>query len=271
VKQLRNVALRGRLAAGFAALAVLFLTCVGVAAYYLNEGAGLAAQRAEVQKTLPEGPSGARLKAIVETTALAGEVGLRAVLLTAATALVLGIPLGIYLWGSATRPLRRLAEVLSRAERGELGRADTDGRDEVAELSRALVSALETQRTFEALRQERLVILRNRLRVLLAALPSGVLVLDEEGMIVEANQAALDLTGAAGLEKTLVSQAPIPAPLGEALLAQIHEGGAGSETELSWEIESRTVRVRFSLHPVRNAEDRLRGWVALFTASSTNR
>jgi PAS domain-containing protein len=268
VKQLRSLALRGRLAAGLAAIAVLFFLCVGLAAYYLNEGAGLAAERAEIEKSLAPGPLQARLKVILERTAQAGEVGLRAVLLAAAGALVFGIPLGIYLWGAATRPMRRLAEMLYRAERGELGHADTGGRDEVAELSRALASILLAQRTFEALRQERLVVLRNRLRTLLAAFPSGVLVVDEEGMIVEANQAARDLVGAAGIERTLLSQAPIPASLREALWARIHEGGTRVETELSWEVGPREVRARLSLFPVRNALDELRGWVVILAPSS---
>jgi PAS domain-containing protein len=260
----KNAALRRRIAAGLVALFLLLLGCVGVGVYYLEQGARLSARLAAARDEharLP-GPTAALLRSFAAEAEGAGDVGLRNLLLALAGVLAIGVPLALLVWRAATQPLRRVSDVLRRAQRGELGGADAAVRDEVGELVAPLVAMLEAHRSSEALHREKIAVLRDRIHVLLGSLPLGVVITDAEGAVVEVNAVARAMSGGSIAEGGTVATAK-PEALRDVLVAGLRGEIESAPTALSFTRGDREVHVRCLTRRVRNPAGDLRGCVAI--------
>ncbi len=118
----------------------------------------------------------------------------RAIGLGGLVALVLAILLALVIARSVTGPVEELTSVASRVAEGELDRrVGVYSRDEVGRLGRVFdLMAGRLQSTIKTISSE-----RNTLATVLATMADGILIVDHQGRVVQANRAADLLLGAA--------------------------------------------------------------------------
>lgn len=132
--------------------------------------------------------------------------------------------LGLYLPRKIVVPLRKLTNLIKRAQEGDFRiNVDVTSNDEIGELSRIINRMMDQIRVFDDLKGRQITEERRRLEVLSNLLRDGVILVDRDGRICCINPAALDFFGLSqsDVEGRSLKEIPLDEPIRQALLRSV--------------------------------------------------
>ena len=132
--------------------------------------------------------------------------------------------LGLYLPRKIVIPIRRLTNLIKRAQEEEFRiNIDVTSNDEIGELGRFINRMMDQIRVFDDLKVRKINEERRRLEVLSNLLREGVILVDGDGRVCGINAAALDCFGLSqsDVEGRSIKEIPLDGPLRQALLRSV--------------------------------------------------
>jgi PAS domain S-box-containing protein len=132
--------------------------------------------------------------------------------------------LGLYLPPKIVVPIRRLTNLIKRAQEEEFRiNIDVSSNDEIGELGRFINRMMDQIRVFDDLKVRKITEERRRLEVLSNLLREGVILVDGDGRVCGINPAALNFLGLSqsDVEGRSIKEIPLYGPLRQALLRSV--------------------------------------------------
>jgi PAS domain S-box-containing protein len=132
--------------------------------------------------------------------------------------------LGLYLPRKIVIPIRRLTNLIKRAQEEEFRiNIDVTGNDEIGELGRFINRMMDQIRVFDDLKVRKITEERRRLEVLSNLLREGVILVDSDGRVCCINPTALDFFGLSqsDVEGRSLKEIPLDEPFRQALLRSV--------------------------------------------------
>ncbi len=155
--------------------------------------------------------------------------------------------LGLYLPRKIVVPIRRLTDLIRRAQEEEFRvNIDVTSNDEIGELGRFINRMMDQIRVFDDLKVRKITEERRRLEVLANLLHEGVILVGDDGRVCYINPAALEFLGLnlSDVEGRPLKEVPLDEPLRQALLRSIDAHERFHDNILSLLAAERGTRVR---------------------------
>jgi PAS domain-containing protein len=183
--------------------------------------------------------------------------------------------LGLYLPRKIVVPIRRLTDLIKRAQEEEFRvTVDVTSNDEIGELGRFINRMMDHIRVFDDLKVRKITEERRRLEVLANLLHEGVILVDRDGRVCCINPIALDFLdlNLSDVEGQPLKDIPIDEPLRQALLRSVdaHERFHDNViTLLAAESVAQIRRIALSTGFVRDENGEIMSIVCIFREVTT--